>query len=329
MSTHSGANWSNGALSANSDSDFLPISKLHFNYFMSRKLLLTLVLLGSMFHAFSQEAKPATEAPRSIQPSIMVIPFAKENQDMRTVLENDINLRVAVTKIKEGFDKRGFSTVDFVAKSKLVNNDKAMEMNNLSSLKQQIIELSGADIYVETEAKVNRTDGGNSVTVIVTAYDAFSGLSLSNKVGNSPKFYTDNFEKLTEKAAEGIVEDFLNTMQTKFDEIVKNGRIAALNITFSENATTDMDSEVGSTGLMFSEVLEKWLEENTFKGYFHLQGVTATKMIVDELRLPFLDAKGNNYRPTKFAAELRNYLKTIGFESTRDVQGSKIFITIN
>jgi hypothetical protein len=296
---------------------------------MLRKHTLFLLFLGLTYHAFSQEAKPAAEAPRSIQPSIMVIPFAKENQDMRTVLENDINLRVAVTKIKEGFDKRGFSTVDFVAKSKLVNNDKAMEMNNLSSLKQQIIELSGADVYVETEAKINRTDAGNSVTVIVTAYDAFSGLSLSNKVGNSPKFYTDSFEKLTEKAADGIVEDFLNTMQSKFDEIVKNGRIAALNITFSENATTDMDSEVGDTGKMFSEVLEKWLEENTFKGYFHLQGVTATKMIVDELRLPFSDANGNNYRPTKFAAELRNYLKKIGFESTRDVQGSKIFITIN
>jgi hypothetical protein len=295
----------------------------------NKTTLILLLVLGILQPSMAQEAKPATEAPRTVQPSIMVIPFARENQDMRRVLENDINLRVAVTKIKEGFDKRGFSTVDFVAKSKLVNNDKAMEMNNLSSLKQQIIELSGADIYVETEAKINRTDGGNSVTVIVTAYDAFSGLSLANKVGNSPKFYTDNFEKLTEKAAEGIVEDFLNTMQSKFDEIVKNGRIAALNITFSENATSDMDTEVGDSGKMFSELLEKWLEENTFKGYFHLQGVTATKMIVDELRLPFFDANGNNYRPTKFAAELRNFLKKNKFESTRDVQGSKIFITIN
>ncbi|MDO8365722.1 MAG: DUF6175 family protein [Saprospiraceae bacterium] len=296
---------------------------------MFRKHIFTLLFMGLVYNTVAQDSKPATEAPRTIQPSIMVIPFARENQDMRKVLENDINLRVAVTKVKEGFDKRGFSTVDFVAKSKLVNNDKAMEMNNLSSLKQQIIELSGADIYVETEANVNRTDGGNSITVIVTAYDAFSGLSLANKVGNSPKFYTDNFEKLAEKAAESIIEDFLNTMQSKFDEIVKNGRIAALNITFSENATTDMDTEVGDTGQMFSELMEKWLEENTFKGYFHLQGVTATKMIVDELRLPFQDANGNNYRPTKFAAELRNYLKKMGFESTRDVQGSKIFITIN
>jgi hypothetical protein len=90
-----------------------------------------------------------------------------------------------------------------------------------------------------------------------------------------------------------------------------------------------MDSELGDSGKMFSELMEEWLGKNTYKGYFHLQGVTATKLIVDELRLPFFDAEGKNYRPTKFAAELRNYLKTLGLESTRDVQGNKIFITIN
>jgi hypothetical protein len=152
---------------------------------------------------------------------------------------------------------------------------------------------------------------------------------LANKVGNSPKFYTDNYEKLTEKAVEGLIEDFLNTMQLKFDEMVENGRIASLNITFSEGSSMDMDTEIGETGKLFSEVMEEWLEKNTYKSYFHLQGTTATKLIVDELRLPFQDEEGKTYRPTKFAASLRNYLKTIGLESERDVQGSKIFITIN
>ncbi len=265
---------------------------------------------------------------RKIQPTVMVIPFVKENQDMRTILENDINLRVAVTKIKEGFDNRGFSTIDFRAKLKQLSNDKAMELENMSSLKQEIIELSGADIYVETEAKKVATGSGNSMTVIVTAYDAYTGLSLANKVGTSPKFYTDNYEKLTTNATEGLIEDFLNTMQMKFDEMVENGRLASLNISFSEMSIIDMDSDVGDDGLMFSELMEEWLEENTYKSYFHLQGVTATKMIVDELRLPFFDEEGRNYRPTKFAAQLRNYLKSLGIESTRDVQGSKIFISI-
>jgi hypothetical protein len=290
-------------------------------------LLASSLLLGEI--GLSQGSATEPIKTKKVQPTIMVIPFVQESQDMRNVLESDINLRVAVTKVKEGFDKRGFSTVDFRGKLKQLSNDKAMELENQTSLKQEVIEQSGADIYVETEAKPIKTGSGNSITVIVTAYDAYSGLALANKVGNSPKFYTDNYEKLTEKAVEGLIEDFLNTMQLKFDEMVENGRIASLNITFSEGSSMDMDTEIGETGKLFSEVMEEWLEKNTYKSYFHLQGTTATKLIVDELRLPFQDEEGKTYRPTKFAASLRNYLKTIGLESERDVQGSKIFITIN
>ena len=273
-------------------------------------------------------AQSSAQSERNLQPSVMVIPFAKEGQDMRRVLEHDLNLRVAVTKVKEGFDSRGFSTIDFRGKVRQLSNEKAMEIGNQSSIKQEIIELSGADIYVETESQVIRTDLGNSVTVIVTAYDAFSGQSLANKVASSPKFYTENFEKLTEKAVDALIEDFLSTMQLKFDEMNENGRVLVVNIGFSENSAWDMDSDFGNTGDLLSDALENWMEANAYKGYYHLQGVTATKMIFDEVRVPLRDEKGRHFRPSKFAAQLRKYLIAQGLEATRDVQGTKIFITI-
>ena len=49
----------------------------------------------------------------SVQPKIMVIPYTKEGEDLRIVLENDENKRIAIAKIKEAFDSRGFTTVDF------------------------------------------------------------------------------------------------------------------------------------------------------------------------------------------------------------------------
>jgi hypothetical protein len=152
---------------------------------------------------------------------------------------------------------------------------------------------------------------------------------LSNKVKTSPKFYSENYEKLTEKACEGLVEEFLNTLQSKFDEIVQNGRIATMSITFAEGSSVDMDAEVGDSGDILSDQIEQWLEKNAYKGYFHTQGVTATKMLVDEVRVPFKDEKGNNYRISKFASEFRQFLKGLGLESTRDIQGNKLFITIN
>ena len=55
---------------------------------------------------------------QTVQPKIMVIPYVKEGEDLRTILEDDVNKRIALTKIKEAFDSRGFTTVDFVAKLK-------------------------------------------------------------------------------------------------------------------------------------------------------------------------------------------------------------------
>ena len=65
-----------------------------------------------------------------VQPKIMVIPYTKEGEDIRTVLENDANKRIALSKIKEAFDERGVSTIDFVAKVKAMQTADVMNMDN-------------------------------------------------------------------------------------------------------------------------------------------------------------------------------------------------------
>ena len=63
--------------------------------------LLPFFLLGG-FTALNAQERPAT-----VQPTIIVIPFTKEDEDVRTVLEADIARRVAIAKVKEGFDTGG------------------------------------------------------------------------------------------------------------------------------------------------------------------------------------------------------------------------------
>ena len=168
----------------------------------------------------------------TVQPKIMVVPFVKENEDLRTILEEDADKRIIITKIKEAFDSRGFTTVDFFGKLKSISSGDAMASDHQQDLKSMIITNSGADIYVDAEMIVNMSGSGNSVKVIVTAYDASTGNSLSNKVGESGKFYTDDIGRLGSKAIESCAEDFLNVMQMKFNDIVENGRSINLLIGF-------------------------------------------------------------------------------------------------
>ena len=84
----------------------------------------------------------------TVQPKIMVIPYTKEGEDIRSILEQDVNKRVTLAKIKEAFDSRGFTTVDFTVRLKAVSQSTVFKEKNQSDLKAQLIELSGADIYV-------------------------------------------------------------------------------------------------------------------------------------------------------------------------------------
>ena len=165
----------------------------------------------------------STWAQPIVQPKIMVIPYTKEGEDIRTILEKDENKRIVLTKIKEAFDERGVTTIDFVAKLKAMESGNVFNYDNKQDVKSQIIDMSGADIYVESEIiclqQLINGKTESRVKIVITAYEAATGASLANKIGESGAFYTKDIGKLGIKAISSCVDDFLRVMQTKFSDI--------------------------------------------------------------------------------------------------------------
>lgn len=290
----------------------------------------TLFLLWASIAIAQENAAPKNTA----QPTIMVVPFTKANDDIRKTLDADPNRRVAIAKVKEAFDNRGFSTIDFVAKLKEAETRQVFTLENQTDIKTQIIEFSGADIYVEAEAVLQKSSTGNSVEVILTAYDASTATSLANKVGFSGKFYTEDVGKLTAKAVESVVEDFLNVIQAKFTEMLENGRFVAVEFSFSADSDLRMSTEIAAEGLPLSDLLEVWMGENAFKGSYHIQGTSDMKVIFDQVRIPVKDASGAAYTTNKFALEIFKYCRKISKAGDvkvgvkKEVKGNTIFITL-
>ncbi len=300
---------------------------------MKNNILLFAILLlqtSLINNAFCQSSATNSGGQvATVQPKIIVIPYTKEGEDLRTVLENDENKRIAIAKIKEAFDSRGFTTVDFVAKLKAAKDNNVLTSENQSDIKSQIIQMSGADVYLQVEVIVEKGESGNSVKLILTAYEVSTGNSLSNKVCESGKFYTEDFIKLASKAVENCIEDFLNVMQTKFTDIVNNGKSVIIDISFDAGSAHKMSSEMGVDALPLSDQIEMWMEKNAFKNNYHIQGTTDLKMIFDDVKIPLKDqATGNNYNPNKFALELFKFLKGLGLQPGKDIKGSTIYITI-
>ena len=267
-----------------------------------------------------------------VQPKIMVIPYTKEGEDIRTVLEADENKRIVLTKIKEAFDERGVTTIDFIAKLKAMESGNVFNLNNKQDAKSLIIDMSGADIYVEAEiiclkGYVSGKEEGR-VKVVVTAYEAATGASLANKVGESGTFYTSDIGKLGMKAITSCADDFLRVMQTKFSDIAENGRSLMLQIGFEENSQYTMESEVGNQGFQLQDEIELWVEEHSHNGNYHLQGVSPMKMVFDDIKLPITDETGRNYSTSKFGMEILRFFRSLNLQVSRSNRGNTLYITI-
>lgn len=293
------------------------------------KKLLIFLLAGLFFI-------PVTDAQTTVsQPKIMVIPYVSGVEDIRTVLETDANKRIILTKIKEAFDKRGCSTVDFIARLKASSTENIMSMDNQSDIKTQIIDMSGADIYVEAEIQCQQIQiSGQSnpetrIKIILTAYDIATGASLSNKIGESGAFYTKDISKLAMRAIDACADDFLDTMQSKFSDMVDNGRSIMLFLGFDDMSTCTMETEVGTQGLQLQDEIELWVEGHAYNNNYHIQGVSPKKMIFDDIRLPLIDEKtGKNYTANRFGMELFRFFRTLGITVSRSVKGNTLYFTI-
>lgn len=286
-----------------------------------RRIFIAFVIWGGILPLLAQETV-------TVQPRIMVVPYVKQGEDIRMVLEADVNKRIVMAKIREAFDTRGFTTVDFIARLKALSTTSGLAMDNQADLKSMIVQQSGADVYVDAEMDVLLSSSGNSVKVIVTAYDVSTGNSLSNKIGDSGKFYTDDIGRLASKAIESCADEFLNTMQTKFNDIVQNGRSVSVTIGFDAASALSMSSEIGNDGLTLADEIELWMSENAYKNNYHVQGTTDKQMIFDDVRIPLKDKNGNNYNINKFGLEFLKFARKHGLKIQRDISNNSLVVTI-
>jgi hypothetical protein len=241
-----------------------------------------------------------------------------------------------LTKIKEAFDERGYSTVDFVAKLKAIESGNTFNIDNQSDIKSQIIDMSGADIYVEAEITClqNRVASqGNPesrVKIIITAYDTSTGTSLSNKIGESGTFYTNDIAKLGMKAISACADDFLRIMQEKFTVMSETGRSAMIQLGLSENSEIDFEKEIGNDGLQLKDEIELWVEEHAYNGDYHIQGSTKTKIIIDDMKLPPMDPNtGKAYSLSKLSMDFLKFFRKLNIPVSRSTRGNTLYITIN
>src|SRR5690625_1345872 len=112
-------------------------------------LLLICFVFSSV--AIAQISSTQSDVAERASARLMVVPFNRADEDIRTVLDDNRYIRSAVSIVKQSFDQRGWSTIDFVASLKAAEANAAFSMDRKSSLKFDFIYCSGADIYIQID----------------------------------------------------------------------------------------------------------------------------------------------------------------------------------
>jgi len=262
-------------------------------------------------------------------PTIMVIPYKKDGESFKDILQNDFDKRIAVASVQEGFNQKGITTIDFEAKLNAIIRSASFEMNAAQSIDKQLIRNSGSDVYVSVDIKKDFATNGNRVALVLKAYETASGKVLASKQTWSPRFRTSAIDKLTSMAIKIMMDDFLTQISANFQKKIDNGSTIVLNVSIATDAMTDMDSELGNDQLPLSDVLRLWVKRNAHKGRYHIQGSVSESVIFDQIKVPNKDENGNTYSVNDFAFNLWDYLRSdIGIACKKRVDGNTIYITI-
>ncbi len=243
-------------------------------------------------------------------PTLTVVPFTRENENVRSLLENNQMLSHAVSKITSEFSKNGYRTKDFISMvQKAKNSDLTTEGSQSDAVSMMIQNLS-TDIVVM--AKINyipRPNNQGEVSLELNATEKQTATTLASSTFLSGRYMTTDSVRLADYAISKIKKDFFTTLQTAFLEIVRNGRELSVQMVLDQNVEDwDFDQPSPESGEEFKVELEDWLAANAMNGVYDMSR-SSDKIIDLTVRIPIWDEKtGRAYSVSTFRNAFRKFL---------------------
>lgn len=247
---------------------------------------------------------------RAAQPKIIVVPFTRQGQNVRRIIENNPMYVTGLSKLKEAFNLRGFPTRDFVTllKATKVNEMISEAKNTQSDLIKSIVRNSKADISVSVRMDVTRlAEGKTEVNVILEADETATGASLANASFNSDIFITQDTVKLANKALKKISDNFFYQLQSGFANMLENGRELKIILELGESAEMTAYTQVGNDGDDLESALHTWMMDHAYKGTYDIS--SGENLIEISMQVPVYESNGRPFSIGRMRSVLLRYLR--------------------
>ena len=272
---------------------------------------------------------PGGTANIAAKPTIIVVPYKKDGESYKAILENDFDKRIAVSEVKKEFENLGIKTIDLQGRLDATNRGMQYDDNigTAESNDKQMLLSSGADVYVIVDLKKDVSAEGSRVALIMEARETASGTMWASENGWTKRYPTSATDQLCAFAVKDNLPPFLAQIEKNYANPIN----AVLRVAVDGTSAITLFDECDN-GERIIDAIQDWLDRNAHQGDYHLQGEMAENAIFDYVIIPRQDKNGYKMTTSKFARELRKHLISLGVQldgaTGVRIEGNTIMLTI-
>lgn len=258
-------------------------------------------------------------------PTIIVVPFRKNDQSYEDAIRTNADMRMAISKVNEGFIREGVETKDLLT---CLNNAGTyrVRMGDNMSLDDAILISSGADVSVSVDMNQDVNSMGVRVSMTLQATEVATGNTLATKSEISGRKRT-SADILCGVMAKAMIGDFMKQISTRMATKITTGQSVAVRFTIDPSSPLNMDTEINNI-LPLSDILVSWVKRHAKNGKYHTQGRTATLLAFSDIYVDNSIEDGMQSDVNDFALALYQYLKGLDLNITRTITGNSVDVII-
>ncbi|WP_307756561.1 DUF6175 family protein [uncultured Alistipes sp.] len=258
-------------------------------------------------------------------PTIMVVPFRKGSESYEEAIRNNSDMRMAISKVNEGFINEGVETKDLLTSLNNANTYQ-VRMGDGMSLDDMILINSGADVAVNVDINQDVNDGGVRVSLTLQAVEIATGNTLATKSEISGRKRT-TADVLCSVMAKAMVGDFMKQISTRMATKITTGQSVAVRFTIDPGSAINMDTEINNI-MPLSDILISWVKRHAKNGKYHTQGRTSTLLAFSDIFIDNSMEDGMQSDINDFSLALYQYLKGLNLSVSRTITGNSIDVII-
>ena len=272
-----------------------------------------------------------------LMPSIMVMPYRKEGENYEAIIQNNFDLRIAMSNVQDALRARNITTINyetFVETTKTIGEYESNSNAAMSNDKQMLM-TSRADVHLEVDLNKEKTAKTQRVQLIMRAYETATGAVLASKEVLSQEYNLDVsvnriINYIIQKEMNAYVDDICNHWNGSGKGTKGSSSIRVIiQFAIDGNSMITFNEQVGPNNYSLSNVIRQWVRKNCYQGQYHLRGIMDDSIVFDNVTIPPVDQDGLPMDVAQFAFLLESYLKEDNsVNCSSRIQGNVIMFTI-